>query len=84
MLLNEQPAETLPELKAESPKIETEEDRFFEELMELDYVMPFEEEGKGEGNFMMSGLSNRQYIDFFGEEWLKVQQFFDSALIIHL
>ena len=79
MLLNEQPAETLTEIKVEPPKIETEEDRFFEEMMELDYGLPLEKEGNGDGKFMMTGLSNRQYIDFFGEEWLTVKQF----LILH-
>lgn len=79
MLLNEQPAETLTEIKVEPIKIETEEDRFFEEMIELDYVLPLEEEGNGDGKFMMTGLSNGQYIDFFGEEWLTVKQF----LILH-
>jgi len=53
MLLNEQPGDTLTEIKVEPVKIEAEEDRFFEELMELDYALPLVGEGDGEGKFMM-------------------------------
>jgi hypothetical protein len=53
MLLNEQPGDTLTEIKVEPVKIEAEEDRFFEELMELDYALPLVGEGDGEEKFMM-------------------------------
>ncbi len=68
MLLNEQPGDSLASNIQEVIKIQKEDSGFFDQLIELDFVLPLQDRADRNDKFMMSEFNNPHFIDFFSAE----------------